>query len=287
MRRVWSERSPLEWPALTEYWMPLHKKHPIMRVGEGLASMNLQELLLSLKEYGPPGLFLAAFISNLIPGFPAIYLTFVGAYGALVHDPLDQIITVVLAGLGAGLGKVVVFSTSNFLAGRSERVQQRREEYSWLISETKLGVFILVLLFAALPLPDDVLYIPLGISGFSILWFAAAVIIGKILLTAFVLFLGRTYWALVAKYFGGGQELTGENLALMFLGIIVGTLIITWIIFSMDWKRIYFAYKEQGLLTGARVFLEELFHALTLKRFKKNSEAKVEAETLGRLGGEE
>ena len=233
--------------------------------------MNLQELLLRLKEYGPPGLFLAAFISNLIPGFPAVYLTFVGAYGALVHDPLDQIVTVVLAGLGAGLGKIVVFTTSNYLAGKSERIQQRREEYAWLISETKIGVFILVLLFAALPLPDDVLYIPLGISGFSIVWFAAAVILGKILLTAFVLLLGRTYWALVAKYFGGGQELSGQSLALMFLGIIIGTLIITWIIFSIDWKRVYFAYKDHGVLTGARVFLEEFFHAITLKHFKRNN----------------
>ncbi|MCE4608997.1 MAG: VTT domain-containing protein [Desulfurococcales archaeon] len=227
--------------------------------------MDLMSLLTGLEKYGPPGLFLMAFITNLIPGFPALYLTFVGAYGALVHDPIKQLIVVISAGVGAGLGKVVVFYTSNVLAGKSETIRRKRDEYTWVINESKRGVFLLVLLFASLPLPDDVLYIPLGISGFNPIWFATAVIIGKILLTALVLFLGMTYWELLEKYFG--SETANGPLALV--GIAVGTIIVTGIIFSIDWKRIYLTYKEKGILRGTYVFFEELFYVFTLRPLRK------------------
>ncbi len=224
--------------------------------------MNIEHVITGLKEYGPLGLFLAAFVSNLIPGFPAVYLTLVGAVGGLVRDPVEALLTVVSAGVGAGLGKVVVFYTSNVLASRSEHVRRKREEYSWLISRTKVGLFILVFLFAALPLPDDVLYIPLGISGFSPAWFAAGVILGKIVLTAIVLLLGHAYWSLIGSSEAG-------NWTVAIGGFLVGTIILSYIIFTINWKKVYFAYKDEGLKTGTIVFLYELFSVLTLKPLRE------------------
>ncbi len=227
--------------------------------------MQIQSFIERLEEYGPLGLFLAAFISNAIPGFPAFYLTLVGTYAVLVHDPKGQIAVILSSGIGAGLGKVLVFYTSNLVASKSKRVQRLREEYLWVLQRGKLGVFILVFLFASLPLPDDVLYIPLGVSGFSLLWFTVAVILGKITLTAIVFVLGNTYWELVTKYLGGEEA----NWPLVIGGLIVGTLFITYIIFAMDWKRIYEAYTREGAVEAVKALVEELVEALTLRPLRR------------------
>ncbi len=247
MRTVWSERNP----------------------AKRCSIMDAESLIISLEKYGPLGLFLAAFMSNLIPGFPAIYLTLVGAYGALVHDPGTHIAVILSAGVGAGLGKIVVFYTSYFLAGKSQTIRKKREEYLWVLRTGrlgKLGIFLLVLLFASLPLPDDVLYIPLGISGFSGLWFAAGVIIGKILLTIMVFALGNAYWGLVERYFGDAENV---NWGLVIGGLAAGTLLLTWILLSINWRRIYEEFSHSGFKKATIAFLDELIGVLTLRSLRK------------------
>ena len=222
--------------------------------------VDLVSLMESLNEYGPAGLFVIAFISNLIPGFPAIYLTFIGTYAAVVDDPTSSIMAVVLSGLGAGLGKVVVFLSSRALGGMSERVRRKREETRWLIDEAGRGIFFLVFLFAALPLPDDVLYIPLGLTGYRLYSFAVAVIAGKIAQTGMIYILGRAYRSAFEKIIAG--EAPQENLSLFMGGIFVGTIVVTLIIFTMDWQMIYRAYKDRGVLNGIKYFIIEVFRAL-------------------------
>jgi len=229
--------------------------------------MDTQTLLQQLHSYGPLGLFLAAFISNAIPGFPAIYLTIVGTYAVLVHDPRQEALVIISAGVGAGLGKVAVFYASNLLAGKSRRIRRMRDEYMWVLNRGKIGVFILVFLFASLPLPDDVLYIPLGVSGFSLPWFTVGVILGKIVLTAFVYFLGNTYWNLVNKFFGSPENV---DWGLVITGLIAGTLILTYIIFAINWKRVYDAYTQKGIIDALKALLDEFIGAITLRPVRRS-----------------
>jgi uncharacterized membrane protein YdjX (TVP38/TMEM64 family) len=230
--------------------------------------MQIEELMRELQKYGPAGIFLAALVSNLIPGFPAIYLTFVSAYAAIVHDIRSQALVVLAAGVGAGIGKIFIFYTSNFIASRSTRVRRMRSEYQWLLRSGRLGIFVAILLFASLPLPDDVLYIPLGITGFSPLWFAVGVILGKIILTLIVLVLGNAYWSLAEELFPGDTEGT-VNWPLAMTGLVVGTLLFTGFIFSIDWKKVYEAYSKQGFRKGTLVLLKVALEVLTLRPLRK------------------
>jgi membrane protein YqaA with SNARE-associated domain len=262
MRKVWSERNP-------NNRTPLNRRPCNYRCKK----MNVESAIKDLQEYGPAGLFLAALVSNMIPGFPAVYLTFVGAYAAIVHDIKSQLLVVLAAGVGAGLGKVFVFSASSFLASRSKRVRRKRSEYEWLLQRGKLGIFLAVVLFASLPLPDDVLYIPLGISGFSLAWFTLGVITGKIILTFIVLALGNAYWSLAAKLFPGEGE-GAVNWPLAIAGLTIGTILFTAFIFAIDWKRVYEAYSEKGLVHGTIVLLEEVVAVLTLRPIRKRLSAR-------------
>jgi len=231
---------------------------------------SLVELLNRLNEYGLPGLFAAAFISNLIPGFPAIYLAFVGTYAAIVDDPAGGMLAVLAAGVGAGLGKVAVFLASRALAGMSESLRRKRDEARWLLDRAGGSLFLLVVLFAALPLPDDILYIPLGATGYRLVSFTIAVIVGKTIQTALAFFLGRAYRSAFEKLFGVGLDSTTapEDLEVFVAGMIIGALIITAIIFAIDWRRIYEDYERGGPLAGLKRFILEIVRVLTLGRLK-------------------
>ncbi len=234
--------------------------------------MDVVELLNKLNEYGPAGLFAAAFVSNLIPGFPALYLAFVGTYAAVVDDPARGALAIVAAGVGAGLGKVAVFLASRTLTGFSESLRRKREEARWLLDRAGSSLLILVFLFAALPLPDDVLYIPLGATGYKLASFAAAVIAGKIAQTALAYFLGRAYRSLFEKLFGvtpsGGVGVESGQLGLFIAGMFVGAVVVTAIIFLIDWRRVYEDYSSRGPLAGLKRLILEIVRILTFNRVR-------------------
>ena len=246
MEKVWSEPDP----------------------DNGVKLLNIVELLDKLNQYGPPGLFLVSFISNAIPGFPAIYLAFVGTYALVAPDLTHATIAIVVSGIGAGIGKLFVFMSSRALGKASRRLQSMREKTEWLGEEAEKGVFILVLLFAALPLPDDILYIPLGLTGFKAVSFAIAVILGKIILTALVFSLGRAYKSLFELITATSAH---EHLGLLIGGMIIASIIATAVIFSMDWKKIYDTYKQEGSLKATIVLILELLRVITFNFIGPNT----------------
>ncbi|MCE4612250.1 MAG: VTT domain-containing protein [Desulfurococcales archaeon] len=222
------------------------------------AESQLSEWIVVLQDYGLPGIFLAAFFSNLIPGFPAVYLVFIATYSALVPGLVYNVGVIVAAGVGAALGKLVVFYASSFLATRFGRVRKRREMSQKVLKRAGKGLAITVFVFAALPLPDDVLYIPLGVAGFSALYFFVAVVLGKIVLTAIVSFLGGFYKTVVSWLIGDTAVSTGSTLVLFVVGAVIAALIITAITLSIDWRGIAIAYQQEGFLGGTKTLLKEL-----------------------------
>ncbi len=206
----------------------------------------------ALSQYGPPGLFLAAFISNLIPGFPAVYLAVVSTYVAIVDNPYANALALLAAGVGAGLGKTVVFYVSNILGRKSKAVRRKREEHKWLFGRAGKGVLVTVFIFAAFPLPDDILYIPLGVAGYRLIPFTIAVILGKIVLTMIAVFLGLLY----------GQLISGFGLEIVIAGALMGAIILSYITLTMDWKAIFRVYKEQGMAHAAKRFIVEFVKSL-------------------------
>ncbi|MEB3780647.1 MAG: VTT domain-containing protein [Desulfurococcales archaeon] len=214
-----------------------------------------------VSEYGTVGLFLASFISNLIPGFPAVYLALVATYTAIVDNMYYNIVALILSGVGAGLGKVLVFLISNFLGSRSKRIQNIREgQAKWLIEKAGKNILLTVFIFAALPLPDDILYIPLGVAGYHILPFMIAVILGKIVLTGIAVFIGRIYRSVFDLMAGGTA--TSVSLELLIIGALAGSIILSYVVLTMDWKKLYDVYKSKGAIKALIAFIVEFFITL-------------------------
>ncbi len=208
-------------------------------------------------NYGAGGFFIAAFVSNLIPFFPAIYLGFLAIASAFSKSLWNIVLLTLSAGVGAGLGKFVVFGTSGIL-GRRFMKEEKRVRIEKAFSASKIGIFILVVLFAALPLPDDVLYIPLGAAGFKSTTFLVGVVVGKVILTGIVTGLSSTAsW--IVKYFVGSEKPESPLLLAILTAIMVFfTGILLMMVYYVDWMKVTEALTQRGWGEGFRVFAIEV-----------------------------
>ena len=136
----------------------------------------IQELFLQLSTLGYFGIFLISLIGSSTIIFPLPAAAFVFGAGAV----LNPLILGLVAGIGAALGELIGYGFG--WAGRKiskKRLKERLEKAERMFK--KYGGFFALILFAATPLPDDVVGIVSGILNYEIKKFFIAVLIGKII----------------------------------------------------------------------------------------------------------
>ncbi|NOZ88846.1 MAG: VTT domain-containing protein [Crenarchaeota archaeon] len=191
--------------------------------------------------------FIISLVFNAIPFATVPYLVMIASYAAVTSDPVDKALMAVAGGLGAALGKMIVFYLGR---GITHFVSERtRENLEFFARFFKRGVFIAVFLFAALPLPDDVLYVPLGMAGYNPVLFFVAVALGKIFLTGLSIAFGSAFS-------------DSNPLLVMVLGVLA-----TVIISRMDWKTIVHVWSEYGPFSGFVELVVQFFAAMLPRRY--------------------
>ena len=241
--------------------------------------ISLTSLVESLKafiedlssSYSYEGFFLAAFFTNMVPFFPAIYLAFLAIASAVAKSIWDIALLTLSAGVGAGFGKFIVFAASDAF-GKKFMKKEKRESMKRILQNSKTSILALVILFAATPLPDDVLYIPLGTAGFKSSTFLLGVTLGKIILTGVVTGVSSSAsW--IAKYVSSTVS-TGGSHSPVFWGVTTSiyaflTLLLIVLVYYVDWVKVTEAIAQNGWKEGAIAFAREFKRAL--KR-RKNTE---------------
>ena len=224
-------------------------------------------LVEKLREYGPLGLGVLAFVSNLVPGFPAVYLSLLASYALLARGVQESLVAILSVGVGAGLGKFTLFTLSGFIGSRIGVVRRRREALS-LLRARRGGLALTVFLFAALPLPDDLLYIPLGVLGFNPVIFLLSVTAGKTVMAAIVFLLGApARWLIDFTVPRVGEVTLAKVLALTAITL-VPAIAITYVIVSVDWLKVYKAYAESGGREAARTLAREVANTMRLRTLR-------------------
>lgn len=182
-------------------------------------------------RYGYLGAFVSAFIGSIsfVIVFPYTIIVFF-----LAVRGLDPFALGILMGLGAALGQM-----SGYLIGLwgAHFVQSKRPEtYDALgrIVNYRPGfVQWLVFFVAVLPLPDDVLLVPLGILRYSWWRILIPVLAGKmisgIVVTYSSRFIGRTFEATTTA-----ASLTA---VISQIGTFVAVAAIIYLFFRLDWPR--------------------------------------------------
>jgi membrane protein DedA with SNARE-associated domain len=145
-------------------------------------------------SFGYLGVFMASFIGSIIVFVPVPYFPILVA--AAFNKHLDPNLISLSSALGVLLAKMIIFYASYY--GRrvlSDKTKRRMYPLQRVLRKYGgLGAFIAALT----PIPDDLVYIPLGLARYSPWKFAVATFSGKLILNEIIVWssviLGRPFF---------------------------------------------------------------------------------------------
>ena len=155
--------------------------------------VTLEDLFPFDPELGYIGILLVSFIFSLIPFVPIPYFPLL--ITASFNSNFNPHIIALASALGIVAAKTIIFFISYY--GRkilSDKTKKRMRPLQNLVSRYGwFGAFIAALT----PIPDDIIYIPLGLAKYSPWKFATATFAGKLLMNESIvwgsIFLGRPF----------------------------------------------------------------------------------------------
>jgi membrane protein DedA with SNARE-associated domain len=155
--------------------------------------VTIEDLFPFGTELGYIGIILISFVSSLIPFIPIPY--FPVLITASFNANFNPHIISIISALGIVGAKTIIFFISYY--GRkilSDKTKKRMRPLQNLVSRYGwFGAFIAALT----PIPDDIVYIPLGLAKYSPWKFATATFAGKFLMNESIvwgsIFLGRPF----------------------------------------------------------------------------------------------
>ena len=195
--------------------------------------MDLWELFPFTPEVGYLGLTIVSFIGSLIPFVPIPSFVLVATMA--VGEQFDIHVLVLIAALTSTAAKQIIFYVS--YGGRkiiSEKTKRRMKPFQKLVKRYGGSAAFVA---AATPIPDDLVYIPLGLAKYNPKRFFIATLLGKFVLYYVIV--------LISHYMGLSflesilQDI--EDPLPIYIGIIILTAALTIIIIlllRLNWERI-------------------------------------------------
>lgn len=197
--------------------------------------IDIPDLYSFYSSSGYIGIFLISFIGSIIPFIPVPY--FPVLVTSALDKSLDPNLIVLLSTIGAVMAKTIIFIASYY--GRnilSKKTKTRMLPLQKLLSKYGgIGVFVAALT----PIPDDLVYIPLGIAKYSPPRFALFTFAGKFLLGAIIVwgtvFLGRPIMDRFLVVTDSSNEYSTILVPILTVVILAVVLFFT---FRFDWAKI-------------------------------------------------
>ena len=192
-------------------------------------------------EVGYLGLALVSFFGSLIPFVPIP--SFILLVTMSVGDQFDLHILAIIAAVTATVAKQIIFVIS--YGGRkimSEKTKQRMLPFQRLVKKYGAAAAFVA---AATPIPDDIIYVPLGLAKYNPLRFFIATLTGKLVLCYAIVILAHYLSGPVIdpifEMFGITEPEDLDDPTPIIIGIVVFGAAMTAVVvlmLRMDWSRI-------------------------------------------------
>ncbi|MDQ4015761.1 MAG: VTT domain-containing protein [Thermoproteota archaeon] len=206
----------------------------------------LEDLFPFGTELGYIGILLISFVSSLIPFIPIPY--FPVLITASFNANFNPHIIAIISALGIVGAKTIIFFISYY--GRkilSDKTKKRMRPLQNLVSRYGwFGAFIAALT----PIPDDIVYIPLGLAKYNPWKFATATFAGKFLMNESIvwgsIFLGRPFVEDILS------SDTTDTTSLIIAAIVSTVVLAVVVYFSLriDWARVIGRWFPWALQNG-------------------------------------
>jgi membrane protein YqaA with SNARE-associated domain len=177
-----------------------------------------------VSTYGYIGAFAISLFGNFTIFFPVPFTLTIYAFGST----LNPLYLGLVCGIGSTVGEF-----SAYLIGRGGR-KILDERYAKQLDTVKLLIreygMLVIFVFALLPLPDDLILIPLGILKYDIRKAMIAMSIGKTLMCTTVAYGGKYSYEIVKEIFASGG-IIGGIASVILLGLVI------WAMLKIDWTQ--------------------------------------------------
>ncbi|MEM2027349.1 MAG: VTT domain-containing protein [Candidatus Bathyarchaeia archaeon] len=184
-------------------------------------------------QYGYLGVFVVCFIGTLSIVIPIPYTVIIFMLGKW----LDPALLALSAGTGAALGEFSGYVVGYL--GRAVISDERKKKMEYMLKIFNRYGPLAIFLFALTPLPDDLLFIPLGIMRYNFIRAFIPCIAGKILMSFILALGGRFSITLIEMVFGGEEN---SLLTMLATSILLVLIIITML--KIDWEKILLMRKK-------------------------------------------
>jgi membrane protein DedA with SNARE-associated domain len=197
--------------------------------------MDIQGILTYFGNVGYIGIFIISFLGSILIFIPVPYFPIL--ITSALNKELDPNIIALSATFGAVLAKSSIFIASYY--GRNLLSNKTKSKIlplqNFLAKYGGLAAFIAALL----PVPDDLVYIPLGIAKYSVRKFVLFTFIGKLLYGLIVVwgavFLGRPIMEKFLSFSDANNQFSIAVISALTIGLLILILFFT---FKMDWTKI-------------------------------------------------
>jgi membrane protein DedA with SNARE-associated domain len=204
------------------------------------SKVQIQELanwmqMLAL-QYGYLGVFAISLIGALSLFVPIPYTVVIFTIGGLKINgqwAFEPVWVAVAAGLGASLGEFSGYVVG--FGGRRVIGAKMKRKMDVLVKLFDKHGSLVIFLFALTPLPDDLLFIPLGVVRYNVVIAFVPAIICKFCMNLMIVYGGRYSIEAIRNLFGVEGDWIS---AIIGIVLAVGLLIIVLIVmFKLDWEK--------------------------------------------------
>ena len=190
-------------------------------------------------QYGYLGIFLISLIGAMSIFVPIPYPVVIFILGGL--QTFDPLLIAVAAGLGSAIGEFSGYLLG--VGGRKVIGSRYKKKMDFITKLFKKYGSIAIFIFALTPLPDDLLFIPLGVMRYSLLRAFVPALLGKFFSNLIIAYSGRLSLDIVKNLFG----VEGEGTSLI-VGTVIGVVLLVVVIiimFKFDWEKHFAKYVEE------------------------------------------
>ena len=195
-------------------------------------------------QYGYLGIFLISLIGAMSIFVPIPYPVVIFILGGVKNGGVwvfDPLLIAVAAGIGSAIGEFSGYLLG--VGGRKIISDKYKKRMKFITKLFKRYGSVAIFIFALTPLPDDLLFIPLGVMRYSLLRAFIPAVLGKFFSNLIIAYSGRLSLQIIGDLFG----VEGEGTSLL-IGTIIGIVllvIVLIIMFKFDWEKHFAKYVSE------------------------------------------
>lgn len=185
-------------------------------------------------QYGFLGVFVISAIGASTVVVPIPYTFVIYLLGAF----MDPIVLALAGGLGSAIGVLTGYFLGYY--GRAILSEEHQKKMNFFVKIFGGNIPVVIFIFAFTPLPDALIFIPLGIARYNLVKVWIPNFLGKLLMSYVLARAGRLSIGFIRDLFGESG----------WIGIILSTvflIIILVVMFKLDWEKIFEKYFLKGV----------------------------------------